>query len=176
MIQVDGDYRMPIDGSRDDLIRSLIGKRLTGLARSQYVFNGEADEVDAGDLEFTFDNETKITLELASDGESVLARDGALSLPEPFDLDAESHCSWVSVDLLQASRFAVLRHSILQAAYAVIGRWPAPVRDEFQIGWLLRFDDGQELTYFNNGDDAVILLEDTIPASAEMEILIREMV
>ncbi len=141
-----------------DAASRCVGLVLSGVARSQYVFDGEPDNDHFGELELCFHNGPTVTLHLASDAESVRLSVRQMRLPEPFDIDSSGNgrCEWERVDLTSEVPWAELIDQRVAAVDPLIdGRFGKPGY-EFLTGWRFRFALANSFVYFNNGDNAAV--------------------
>jgi len=142
-------------------LRSIVGARLLGLSRDQYLFNGQpSSERDDGNLEMRFDGGRVVTLSLASDGDSVRAVPGALEIKQPFKLDSAAMCAWERVDLEQSPDFGNFIGRPVAVVEAIIDTWINLPGVEVVSGWVIRFAGDDFVTYQNVGDASRILLNE----------------
>lgn len=153
-----------------ELIQPCLGKLACSLSRDRYFFNGTPDDEDKGSLEVAFSDSTFLTLSLASDGESVKVSKEALSLTEPFDLGEGANCSWKLLILTDDQPWSIFKNSRLVAVDAIIDRWhKLPENTEFIVGWVLRFETGNFVAYWNCGDNAKISFNELPPKIEDVE-------
>ena len=155
-----------LDTAIERLFASLAGQALTGLARDQYSFNGEPCSEDAGSLQLQFGTAI-VTLKLCGDGQSVTADAKPLQITKPFSLDADSHCSWEFVDMLNTEPWSRLRGQTLRSAEAVVDTWRND-NSSYVSGWFLTFDTNH-LCYINWGDNARITFDEPFPMSEHVD-------
>ena len=146
-----------------EAIGTQVGKTVASLCRDRYFFNGVPDDQDEGSLEVAFSDSTFLTFSLASDGESVHASIEPLYITEPFEIDEGAHCSWERIFLTNDRSWSKFKGSHLTAVDAVVDRWHKPSGHESISGWVLRFDRGGFVSYWNCGDDAKIALNKLPP-------------
>lgn len=146
------------------------------LSRDRYYFNGTAKEEDSGSLEIVFSDSTFLTLSLASDGGSVNAMNTALTIPEAFELNDGSRCSWEREILSNMSPWSALQNSYFESVDAIIEYWHNPSDHVVINGWVLRFDTGDFITYWNNGDDSVIAFNKLPPLIKQVETRVETIV
>ena len=151
-----------------EAIESRVGRLVCSLSHDLYYFNGVPDDEDEGSLELAFSDSTFLTLRLASDGESVKATVEALSVIEPFDIDDGAHCSWERFNLMDEQPWSIFRNSRLVAVDAHIDRW-LKSNTEAVTGWVLRFETGDFVVYWNCGDNAKISFNELPPPLEDVE-------
>ncbi|MCA9918887.1 MAG: hypothetical protein KC445_13090 [Anaerolineales bacterium] len=158
-----------------EVLRAAIGRTVAELARDQYYFNNEPSGTDNGSLEVRLDDGNVITLRLAGDGQSVRADAQPLKITPPFSLSENAHCSWRRVELTALSDFASLRGQKLNAIEAIIEIWKDQNSSGYINGWVLHFEAGDFVCYFNYGDEARILLNELptpeYPVDVQMETI-----
>lgn len=153
-----------------EAIQTRIGRLVYSLSHDLYFFNGTPDEEDDGSLEISFSDSTFLTLRLASDGETVKATVEALPLIEPFYIDEGAHCSWQRIVLTDDKPWSIFRNSRMVAIDALIDRWQKlPSNNESVTGWVLRFETGNFITYWNCGDNAKVFFNELPPPMEGVE-------
>lgn len=145
------------------------------MARDLYFFDGATDTTDSGSLEIRFDDGSLVALSVALDGESVRACGDALEIPSSLDLEDGAHCSFERIDLLQDGPFSSLRGAMLSSVGALIERWRQAPHDEILLGWTLHFGTGDRITYLNNGDQSLLLLNQDPPDSTDSETRVERL-
>ncbi|WP_237149605.1 hypothetical protein [Pseudomonas mediterranea] len=147
--------------------RLLVGQRLTILLHDQYYFNGEKCLGDIGSLSWRFGDNQAISMYLLSDGESVGAD---LENPEPpvaFELDASSTCSWRIENLLVGLCTPALEGKVITQVQGMLDKgWDQEVR---LAAFKVTFETGDYLIYLNQGDDAVMLVNEAPQSLAGIE-------
>lgn len=128
---------------------SFIGATLQSLTFEQYLFNGEVSGNDIGSLELGFHSAGHLLLSLASDGETVIASKGQLSVQAGFKLEDSARCDWSREEC--NNEFIGQRLVAVDARINYIGA-SAP----FTSGWIMTFESGF-FGYHNFGDDAYLL-------------------
>ncbi|WP_236190755.1 hypothetical protein [Pseudomonas pharyngis] len=136
----------------------LQGQRLAELLHDQYYFNEEKCLSDVGPLLWRCDEHQKVAMYLLSDGESVGADESYLELPTPFALDAASVCSWRRENLLRNRSALFLEGKIITAVQGVVDEEEGG--EVWLVGFQVAFETGDYLIYLNQGDDAVVLINE----------------
>ena len=154
-------------------VKGQFGKTIVSLCRDRYYFNAEPDDKDEGSLEIKFSDSTYLTFDLASDGESVHANKKALAINQPFEVEEGAYCSWERYYLTDFEPWSNLKGLILKSVDAVIECWKDLNGNESLIGWVLRFENGDFITYWNCGDDSKILFNDLPPTEENIEAKIE---
>ena len=156
-----------LDAATQRLFASVVGRQLTGLSHDQYSFNGDPCTEDAGPLQLDFGS-TIVTLKLRGDGESVTADTAAIQVTPAFSLDADSHCSWALVDMLNSEPWSLLRGLTLRSVDAVVDVWQKN-DSRYISGWFLTFAS-HHLCYMNWGDNARIMFDEPFPIADHHDI------
>lgn len=134
-----------------------IGQPLQSLIRAQYLFDGEPDDEDDGSLEIRFANDGVIRLDIASDGESVVAATEPLTIQESFTIDEGLRCEWQLVELIANEPWSTLSGRPLSHVQAMVNHWRLDDQSiRYTAGWLLWFGDSF-VGYFNYGDNSKLL-------------------
>lgn len=149
-------------------LRPTLGKKLVGLSRCQYLFNDEPDDEDEGDIELQFSDGSFITLFILSDGESVGAKSAPMEIPEPFDLDSNSHCSWRRLPLLTTEPWSIMIDTTVTEVSAIFDKYKK-LNVEVLSGWKVSFGKKRYISYFNCGDNGRLLLNRMPPTDHEVE-------
>ena len=144
-------------------IRGAVGKRLRRLANVQYYLNGEPETDDYGDVELTFADGGAVTLYVLPDGESVGAWEDLAEVPDPVMTADHYTYRWIKEDLSGKRDVADLTGHRLVAAEAMFDRHDGSSR-RILAGWRLTFDTGDSLVFFNEDDDAKLVVNQTPPA------------
>lgn len=147
-------------------LRSLIGKRLAGLDNERYFFAGERVMDDCGDLQWRCSDASLLSMFLLSDGESVGTDHQPLHLTPAFELDPGQRCEWRAEDLLATLGAGHLAGQLITDVAALFDTWPH-LDTSILSGFMVCFEHGDFLVYYNQGDNAVALLNRLPPAAAE---------
>lgn len=152
-----------------EALRRCLGLRLDALTRTRYLFNGVPDGIGHGDLELRFQGGRSVVLATESDGESVVAEERVLTVPEAFTLENGSTCAWDTVDLSADDSYGVLLGAALDRFEAVIGHYRG-LDHRAIIGWTFHFGD-QLLTFVNQGDESRIGRDLPLPEEEIVTVL-----
>jgi len=136
----------------------LQGQRLSELLHDQYYFNEEKCPDDVGPLMWRCGEQQAIAMYLLSDGESVGADLLDLPPPAPFELDAVSTCSWRRENLLTGLSVPLFEGKIITEVKGVVDNgWDQKAR---LVAFKITFETGDYLIYQNQGDNAVVLINE----------------
>ena len=145
-----------------EILRQLIGRKINSIYNAQYFYDGKIRPEDLGDLEIKTNSSITVCFTLKSDGESVGAYMGNLSIPTSFEVGDGQIASWErrAVDrkeLFQNARITEIHKETL--VYLSL---------EHQIisGLKITLSNGNYFVYFNNGDESAICFNE-IPAFTE---------
>lgn len=136
----------------------LQGQRLAELLHDQYYFNEEKCLSDVGSLLWRCGEHQKVAMYLLSDGESVGADESDLEPSTPLTLDAASFCSWRRENLLRNRSALFLEGKIITAVQGVVDKVAGG--EVWLVGFQVAFETGDYLIYLNQGDDAVVLINE----------------
>jgi hypothetical protein len=141
-------------------INSAIGKQITQFSHIQYSFNGIPEEVDYGPIEFQLMDNVILTMKLAGDGQSVIATNMQLEVVQGFILEGGGQCKWerINVRNIQGIQVINLRISSIEALIEERKK----IKDEILRGWIVYLENGNYLCYYNEADEAKLLVN-TIP-------------
>lgn len=145
------------------LVRA-VGKSLQSLAENPLVADGKRE--GRGCLELGFADGIRLTLTIRGDGESVWAHSRGLALQPPYVAN-DVRYEVPRIDLFEDDPdLGRLQGAQLKQVSAVIeknaSRQPA--------GWLLEFDSGDCVGYFNHGDEPLILVNEPPPPFTGSEL------
>ena len=147
--------------------RSLVGQRLRELSHDQYYFSDEKNVGDIGSLEWRCDDLAHVTMYLLSDGESVGADLSALEIPEAFELDDASSCSWRRENLFASLSVPSLEGKVITEVHGVID--VASDQTASLVAFKITFETGDYLIYLNQGDDGAVLINEPPKCLVGME-------
>ncbi|UCP11382.1 hypothetical protein K5R88_07025 [Pseudomonas sp. MM213] len=141
-----------------DKARLLLGQRLSVLLHDQYYFNDEKCPEDIGSLVWLCGEHQTVSMYLLADGESVGAELSDLPPPAPFELGADSACSWRRENLLSELSALSLEGKIITEVQGVVDK---RLDEEARlVAFKITFETGDYLIYLNQGDDAVMLINE----------------
>ncbi|MHC8391551.1 hypothetical protein ACYZTM_26760 [Pseudomonas sp. MDT2-39-1] len=147
--------------------RLLLGQRLSVLLHDPYYFNDEKCPEDIGSLVWRFGEHQTVSMYLLADGESVGADQSDLPPPAPFELEAASTCSWRRENLLCGLSARSLEGKIIIEVEGVVDKgWDQETR---LVAFKITFETGDYLIYLNQGDDAVVLINEPPESMAGIE-------
>lgn len=149
-----------------ETVRTLLGRTLVGVRNARYLFNGAPEQEAVGEVEFTCEGGTTVTLSLASDGESVVAANRALRVPEGFDISDDARCGWRAEDLLATLD---ARHLIGRQVIGVEGLQVVYQQHEACLlaGFRITLEGADYLVFFNCGDEEAVCLNQPPPPLSE---------
>ncbi|WP_236206762.1 hypothetical protein [Pseudomonas tohonis] len=142
--------------------RTLLGRRLTGVSNARYLFNGTPDAKAVGEVEFVCEEGVRVTLSLASDGESVLATARALNVIEGFEISDTDRCDWMAENLLvtlDADHLVGLKVIEVEGLQVTYANQDA----RFLVGFRVTLEGGNYLVFFNCGDEEAVCLNQLPP-------------
>lgn len=147
--------------------RSLLGRRLSVLLHDQYYFNNEKDLGDIGSLEWRFGEREVLSMYLLSDGERVGADLLPSDTPTSFEIEPNVTCSWKRENLLAGLSATHLENTKICAVEGILDSFNG--QEPWLAGFRVTFETGDSLIYFNQGDDAVVLINALPPVSVGLE-------
>ena len=166
-----GAERQALDLQR---LRSLIGKRLAGLDNARYFFAGERVMDDCGDLQWRCSDTRLLSMFLLSDGASVGTDHLPLQLTPAFELEPGQHCEWRAEDLLATLDARHLAGQAIIDVAALLDTWPHS-DTSILSGFMVCFEHGDFLVFYNQGDNAVALLNSLPPSASEFTSVWRSL-
>ncbi len=154
-------------------MRTIVGKTLTKLSRSQYFFNDEPDDEDEGDAELVFSDGSVITLFILSDGESVGAESTAMRIPDAFEAGDDAKYSWARLSLTDESPWSSLIGCEVTEVRTVFDKYTR--LNAYNLsGWKVVFGKCGYFGFFNCGDNARMFFDEAPATYGDVET--REMV
>lgn len=139
-------------------LRESIGKILVDITKDMYIFDGEPQYDDFNSIELRFHDNKLLTLVTLSDGESVGANCNPMKIPPSFEIGDGHFCQWEKTTLLQhvnKDDFISKRLTKVNAVLEIFENHSPVV-----IGWNLIFENGSNILFFNNGDDAAVCINE----------------
>ncbi|TAL62234.1 MAG: hypothetical protein EPN85_03090 [Bacteroidetes bacterium] len=96
-------------------IANCIGKTVSGIARVQFYYDNREDTDGMGDLEFTFDDNSYLTLSGLGDAESIKASNKNADIPDSLPITGQNSY-WKKIDMKDDIDWEKIMGQTLQSA------------------------------------------------------------
>jgi len=139
-------------------IKNCIGKTISDISRVQYYFNEKENEEGDGILEFSFNDNSYLTLTELGDGESMLAYNEKANIPDTsFNVTDKDVCSWKRLDLKEDRDWKKIIGQTLQATEII---WDKNNFGDSLVACILHFDSDFVTFYATYSDDTKFLINE----------------